>query len=54
MPESEVVLARELTKRFEEILRGNPENLLNQIENRNLKGEIIAILYPGKAPTFQN
>lgn len=46
LPETSVVLARELTKKFEEILRGTPENLLKQIENRQLKGEIIVVLYP--------
>lgn len=48
LPEAQVVLTRELTKKFEEILRGSPENLLNQIANRELKGEIIVGLYPGK------
>lgn len=48
LPNAEVVLTRELTKKFEEVLRGNPENLLKQIENRQLKGEIIVILHPGK------
>lgn len=50
LPAAQVSLARELTKKFEEVLRGNPENLLREIENRQLKGEIIIILYPAKLP----
>ncbi len=46
LPGANVVLARELTKKFEEVLRGSPENLLKQIENCQLKGEIIVVLYP--------
>lgn len=46
LPEANVVLARELTKKFEEVLRGSPENLLKQIENRQLKGEVIVVLHP--------
>lgn len=48
LPDAEVVLTRELTKKFEEVLRSSPENLLNQIGSRQLKGEIIVVLYPGK------
>ena len=53
LPEARVVLARELTKKFEEVLRGKPEDLLKQIENRKLKGEIIVTLYPKLVPEFK-
>jgi len=43
-PESQVVLARELTKRFEEYLRGTPAQLLAVVQNRNLKGEFVVLV----------
>ena len=39
-----VVVARELTKKFEEILRGTPATLLKRLENRAIKGEITLII----------
>jgi len=39
-----VVVARELTKKFEETLRGTPEILLKRLENRAIKGEITLII----------
>ncbi len=48
LPEAKMSLARELTKIFEEVLRGSAEDLLNQIGSRQLKGEIIVVLYPGR------
>ena len=43
-PESEVVLARELTKRFEEFLRGKPAVLLEIAAKRSLKGEFVVLV----------
>ena len=48
VPERQVVLARELTKRFEEFLRGRPAELRRLIEGRALKGEFVVIV--GGAP----
>jgi 16S rRNA (cytidine1402-2'-O)-methyltransferase len=45
-PEREVVLARELTKKFEEFLRGNPAELLAIAEKRSLKGEFVVMVGP--------
>src|SRR2546422_1696111 len=39
MPVRPVVLARELTKKFEEFLRGTPAELMANIKGRSLKGE---------------
>jgi 16S rRNA (cytidine1402-2'-O)-methyltransferase len=39
-----VVVARELTKKFEEILRGNVETVLKKLENRTIKGEITLVV----------
>jgi 16S rRNA (cytidine1402-2'-O)-methyltransferase len=43
-PDSTVVLARELTKMFEEFLRGTPAELIEQTSNRSLKGEFVVII----------
>ena len=45
-PERQVVLARELTKKFEEWFRGTPEELLSQIKGRSLKGEFVVLIAP--------
>lgn len=44
MPERQVVLARELTKKFEEYLRGTPAELLAITEKRSLKGEFVVMI----------
>jgi 16S rRNA (cytidine1402-2'-O)-methyltransferase len=44
MPDRPVVLARELTKKFEEFLRGTPAVLLQQLRTRSLKGEIVVMV----------
>ena len=43
-PERKVVLARELTKKFEEFLRGTPCELLTILEKRSLKGEFVVLV----------
>jgi len=45
-PERHVVLARELTKKFEEYLRGTPGELLGVARKRSLKGEFIVLVGP--------
>ncbi|MBE7454879.1 MAG: rRNA small subunit methyltransferase 1 [Kofleriaceae bacterium] len=44
LPEREVVLARELTKKFEEFLRGRPAELVAATQNRALKGEFVVLV----------
>jgi 16S rRNA (cytidine1402-2'-O)-methyltransferase len=39
-----VVVARELTKKFEEFLRGDIQSVLKKLENRSIKGEITVIV----------
>ena len=46
-PERSVVLARELTKKFEEFLRGQPAELLAAARQRSLKGEFVVLVGPG-------
>ena len=43
-PEREVALARELTKKFEEFLRGKPAALLEVTNQRSLKGEFVVMM----------
>jgi 16S rRNA (cytidine1402-2'-O)-methyltransferase len=40
----EIVLTRELTKTYEEVLRGKVSQILNQMEGRKLKGEITLVI----------
>ena len=44
MPERTVVLARELTKKFEEFLRGKPAELIELTKARSLKGEFVVMV----------
>jgi 16S rRNA (cytidine1402-2'-O)-methyltransferase len=43
-PDRDVVLARELTKKFEEFLRGKPAELLAIASKRSLKGEFVVLV----------
>jgi 16S rRNA (cytidine1402-2'-O)-methyltransferase len=45
-PDRQVVLARELTKKFEEFLRGTPAELLARTKQRSLKGEFVVMIAP--------
>ncbi len=46
MPERRVVLAREITKKFEEWLTGLPQELIVRLANRSLKGEFVVLVEP--------
>ncbi len=43
-PEREIVLARELTKKFEEYLHGKPAELIALAQSRSLKGEFVVLV----------
>jgi 16S rRNA (cytidine1402-2'-O)-methyltransferase len=43
-PQRAIVLGRELTKKFEEFLRGNPAELIEQLRNRSIKGEFVVMI----------
>lgn len=49
-PDRQVVLARELSKKFEEYLRGTPAALLAVAWSRALKGEFVVMVGPVQAP----
>ncbi|HTS19248.1 MAG TPA: 16S rRNA (cytidine(1402)-2'-O)-methyltransferase [Verrucomicrobiae bacterium] len=40
----QVVVARELTKKFEEFVRGDVDSVLKKLENRAIKGEITLVV----------
>lgn len=44
----EVVLAREVTKRFEEVRRGSPDELLAALAGAPLRGEVTLVVNPGR------
>ena len=47
-PDRTVVLARELTKKFEEFLRGRPAELRETAAKRSLKGEFVVMIAPAE------
>ncbi len=47
-PDRQVVLARELTKKFEEFLRGKPPQLIELLKSRTLKGEFVVMVAPAE------
>jgi 16S rRNA (cytidine1402-2'-O)-methyltransferase len=49
-PEADVVLARELTKKFEEFLRGKASELAATARSRSLRGEFVVMLSRPSAP----
>ena len=52
MAERPVVICRELTKKFEEVLRGTAAGLLDDLQNRTLKGEIVVLIARGSGQTL--
>jgi len=44
-----VAVARELTKKFEEIIRGTLQEVSDIMENKNIKGEITVVVAPRSA-----
>lgn len=44
MPEREIVLAREISKLHEEILRGSTREVFQLLQEREIKGEVVLVL----------
>lgn len=44
IPDRQVVIARELTKKFEEFIRGSVSEVYLQLKDKNIKGEIVVII----------
>jgi len=49
-PGRRVILARELTKKFEEVSGGSPAKLLQEMQQRAVKGEFVVLLSPEPKP----
>jgi 16S rRNA (cytidine1402-2'-O)-methyltransferase len=49
----EVVMARELTKQFEEFRRGTPAELLAALPSAGLRGEVTLVVNSGRAPVSE-
>ncbi len=47
-PVRSVVIARELTKKFEEVIRGSASDLLELLETTEIKGEVVLLFGPGQ------
>ncbi len=45
-PERFVAISRELTKKFEEVIRGYPRKLVDKIEELKIKGEFVIVIAP--------
>ena len=46
MPKASVSIVREITKLYEEVLYGLPQELCQRIEEKPLKGEIVLVIHP--------
>lgn len=51
-PERQAVMARELTKKFEEVLRGTLGSLAEELSGRSLKGEVVLLVSRGEVASF--
>lgn len=54
VPDRQIVLARELTKRFEEFLRGTAPGLLRAHPNRSWKGEFVVLISGDKSESTES
>lgn len=48
-----VVIARELTKHFEEVIEGTPKEILASFSKRAVKGELVVVIQPDKNAEIQ-
>lgn len=53
-PQRQLVVARELTKKFEEIIRGTASELLERWETGAVKGEIVLLIAPASPDEHQD
>ncbi|MCR4663433.1 MAG: 16S rRNA (cytidine(1402)-2'-O)-methyltransferase [Endomicrobiaceae bacterium] len=52
--QTKVVLARELTKKFEEFIRGTIKEVSEEMSNREILGEFIVLIEPVQSKTQEN
>ncbi len=46
VPNRQIVVARELTKKFEETWRGTATEIINSLATKNVKGEFVVVIAP--------
>ena len=46
MPGRLIVICREMTKKFEEVWRGYPEDILDKLDTKTVKGEFVVVIAP--------
>lgn len=46
MPDRQLVICRELTKKFEEVIRGTTQSIQSEINEHTLKGEFVVVIAP--------
>lgn len=46
-PDREIVIARELTKKFEETYKGPAKKIFESLQKKSIKGEIVLLIGPG-------
>lgn len=44
IPDRDIVIGRELTKKFEEFIRGTPKELLKELKDKTVKGELVLVI----------
>ena len=44
-PDRQIAAARELTKKFEEVVRGTPEEVLNYFNENGIRGEFVVLVH---------
>ncbi|MDD4294725.1 MAG: 16S rRNA (cytidine(1402)-2'-O)-methyltransferase [Candidatus Omnitrophica bacterium] len=44
MPENNIAIIREITKKFEEVIEGKAKEIFNKVKEKTLKGEIVLII----------
>jgi 16S rRNA (cytidine1402-2'-O)-methyltransferase len=46
IPDRQMVICREITKKFEEVIRGTAQSIHSQLDEHTLKGEFVVIIAP--------
>jgi 16S rRNA (cytidine1402-2'-O)-methyltransferase len=46
MPDRQLVVCREITKKFEEVIRGSAQSIQSQLDEHTLKGEFVVVIAP--------
>ena len=52
--QTKIVLARELTKKFEEFIRGTIKEVFDVMSNREILGEFIVLVKPTQTNSVEN